>query len=159
MFIRDIHIPDYSEFYPVDVEPWEPNLTVSKNSKTLKWRELLTPGIAVPTDWDKDKYESLSQKFNDKLSELSQSNSNDQEIKRLRQDYRDEIRNFFGQHKFRGKTGSFEGAGYNFVDMYRPALDCIMFSNRKLNFDSVCKATIEKRIHFFTQRIGYKAKE
>ena len=125
----------------------------------MKWRELLTPGIKIPTPWDKTKYESLNIKFQDKLSELSQSNSNDKEIKRLTQDYREKIRNFFGQHKLRGKTGTFEGAGYNSADMYRPSLDCIMFSNRSLKFDTVCKAAIEKRIHFLTQQMVSESQE
>ncbi len=140
----------YSEFYSVDIEPWEPNLTIQKFFQNMKWGKFLTPGIEIPTPWDKTEYELLNQQFREKLNELSQSNSNARETEKLKQDYREKIRNFFGQHKYRGTTGSFEGAGYNSADMYRPSLDCIMFSNRSLNFDAVCNAAILERIYFLT---------
>jgi hypothetical protein len=38
----------YSDFYPTDVEPWEPNLTTLVNFDT-KWKSMLDPGTPVPT--------------------------------------------------------------------------------------------------------------
>ena len=38
----------YSEFYPLDVEPWEPNLTTRVNFDS-KWGHLLDPATPVPT--------------------------------------------------------------------------------------------------------------
>jgi len=39
---------EYSEFYPTDVEPWEPNLTTLVDFDT-KWKSLLPEGTAIPT--------------------------------------------------------------------------------------------------------------
>lgn len=41
----------YDEFYPLNVEPWEPNITtlVDFNSK---WKKLLTKGIPIPTPFE-----------------------------------------------------------------------------------------------------------
>jgi len=38
----------YEEFYPLAVEPWEPNITTMVNFES-KWKQLLSPGIPVPT--------------------------------------------------------------------------------------------------------------
>lgn len=38
----------YDEFYPLDVEPWEPNIT-TRVSFDGKWKDLIKPGIPVPT--------------------------------------------------------------------------------------------------------------
>ncbi len=51
----------YEEFYPLDVEPWEPNITtlVDFNSK---WKKLLTKEIPVPTPAE-EKYENATGVF------------------------------------------------------------------------------------------------
>jgi len=36
------------------VEPWEPNATALLDPSALKWKDLLTPGVAIPTPWPKD---------------------------------------------------------------------------------------------------------
>jgi len=38
----------YDEFYPLNVEPWEPNITTRVNFD-IKWKMLLSPGVPVPT--------------------------------------------------------------------------------------------------------------
>jgi len=66
-------------------------------------------------------------------------------------DFNEKTRLFFEQHPLKNQIGIFEGAGYNFNGMYRPALECLMFSNRQLQFDTVCSAAIKKRIYFLSQ--------
>ncbi|MCB9219354.1 MAG: peptidase M64 [Ignavibacteriales bacterium] len=45
----------YQNFYPHDVEPWEPNITTLVNFES-KWKNLLDPNIKIPTDSEgKDK--------------------------------------------------------------------------------------------------------
>jgi hypothetical protein len=39
---------EYSEFYPTDVEPWEPNLTTMVNFDR-KWKSMLPEGYEIPT--------------------------------------------------------------------------------------------------------------
>lgn len=38
----------YDEFYPLDVEPWEPNITTMVDFSS-KWKDLIDQGIPVPT--------------------------------------------------------------------------------------------------------------
>jgi len=42
----------YQEFYPLDVEPWEPNLTTLINFES-KWKDLIEPDVPIPTPNDK----------------------------------------------------------------------------------------------------------
>jgi hypothetical protein len=47
----------YNEFYPLDVEPWEPNLTTLVHFDR-KWGSMITPGVPVPTP-DTKEYEQV----------------------------------------------------------------------------------------------------
>lgn len=42
----------YEEFYPLNVEPWEPNITTLVNFD-IKWKDLIAEGTQVPTPNDK----------------------------------------------------------------------------------------------------------
>ncbi len=46
----------YQEFYPLDVEPWEPNITTLVNFNS-KWKHLIEPDIPVPTPYE-EKYKN-----------------------------------------------------------------------------------------------------
>jgi hypothetical protein len=50
-----------------------------------------------------------------------------------------------------GKVGAFEGAGYVANGMYRPMLDCIMFSKGTKPFCTVCEAHIIDIIETYTE--------
>ena len=45
-----------------------------------------------------------------------------------------------------GEIGAFEGAGYQAKGLYRPAVDCIMFTRNPDHFCPVCAAAIERVI-------------
>jgi hypothetical protein len=42
----------YIDFYPLDVEPWEPNITALLNPEKVKWGSLIRKGTPVPTPGD-----------------------------------------------------------------------------------------------------------
>ncbi|MEG8988445.1 M64 family metallopeptidase [Ignavibacteria bacterium 4148-Me] len=46
----------YQEFYPLDVEPWEPNLTTLINFES-KWKDLIEPNVPIPTP-NNEKYKN-----------------------------------------------------------------------------------------------------
>jgi hypothetical protein len=48
----------YGDFYPAKVEPWEPNITALLDSKTIKWQNLVTLGVPLPTPFD-PKYQGM----------------------------------------------------------------------------------------------------
>jgi hypothetical protein len=51
----------YDEFYPLDVEPWEPNITTLVDFSS-KWKKDLVRGTPVPTP-SEDKYENVTGVF------------------------------------------------------------------------------------------------
>ncbi|MBI2427204.1 MAG: hypothetical protein HYV29_00120 [Ignavibacteriales bacterium] len=53
--------------------------------------------------------------------------------------------------EFKNKVGTFEGAGYVSKGVYRPAVDCRMFSLSLVGFDPVCSAAIEKVIDSYVK--------
>jgi hypothetical protein len=134
----------YTDFYPAGVEPWEPNITRLLDTPSIKWQSFVSKGIAVPTDWGKAAYDTLGAK----LAKLD----------RLASDYydkRDPIRKqqqeIMKNPALLGKVGAFEGAGYMSTGMYRPSLDCRMFSLSLTDFDPVCRAAIERQIDFYSK--------
>lgn len=94
----------FTDYYPLDVEPWEPNITtlVDFNSK---WKEILPAGIPKPTPVEKaEKY----------------------------------------------PAGLYEGGGYAFHGVYRPAFDCRMRTNKAPAFCPACQRALSKLIDFYT---------
>jgi hypothetical protein len=133
----------YNEFYPAGVEPWEPNVTALGDKANLKWTRLTTAGTAVPTPWEKATYDSL---------EAVRGT-----LDRLAPDYYQKQRPLYQASmdllktsRFAGQVGAFEGAGYASKGLYRPAIDCRMFSLSLIDFDPVCGAAIETMIDFYT---------
>lgn len=117
----------YNDLYPAGIEPWEPNITELLNPFSIKWQKMLTPGIALPTPWNKTVYD---QKSSEKSPDLESILKNDVNY---------------------GKVGAFQGAGYASEGLYRPCLDCIMFSRNQIAFCPVCQAAIFKMIKFYTE--------
>ncbi len=134
----------YDEFYPAGVEPWEPNVTRLMHAPHVKWQADVTPGIDIPTDWGKAEYDALR-------AELGT-------LDRLAEDYYEKRQPIFERMgeisknpDLLGKVGAFEGAGYVSEGMYRPSLDCRMFSLSLTDFCPVCRAAIERQIDFYAK--------
>jgi len=58
---------------------------------------------------------------------------------------------FLGREEFAGKVGAFEGASYEAKGLYRPQVDCIMFSRNEVGFCAVCRRAIERVIDLYTR--------
>ncbi len=155
----------YNDFYPKGVEPVEPNITALLNPKNLKWKDLASPGIEIPTPWKKAEFDSMDyawqkqrRAMNSKIAELTRNDAPKAEINKLQKEYNEtdkehqaKIDEFFHASKFWGKVGAFEGAGYSAKGLYRPMLDCIMFSKGVKPFCKVCEASIKKVIESYTK--------
>lgn len=155
----------YNDYYPKGVEPSEPNITALLGGK-LKWEEFLSPGTEVPTKWDKGIYDSTDMRYqrqrremNKKISEMKRAKASEVEIERLQQAYRSldikhasVIDSLLHKSKYSGKVGAFEGAGYASGGLYRPELDCIMFSKGKKPYCTVCAGAIIKMIEYHEGR-------
>ncbi|MGD8778067.1 MAG: M64 family metallopeptidase [Ignavibacteria bacterium] len=155
----------YNDFYPAGIEPVEPNITRLLDKKNIKWKHLLSPGIEIPTPWGKEEYDStdykwqaLRRKLNDNIAKLKRENASKEEIKAAELDYdkRDRERSkrvdeYMKAQEHYGKVGAFEGAGYVSEGVYRPMLDCLMFSKSDIPFCKVCEEAIKKVIKHYTE--------
>ncbi len=155
----------YSDFYPQSVEPVEPNITALLNKPHVKWDSLLTPGIVIPTPWGKEKYDSLDlswqrlrRKLNNQIAKLTKQNAPRDSItiiknmfNKLDKEHSAKIDSFLHKSKYAGKVGAFEGAGYASKGLYRPMLDCIMFSKGDKPFCNVCASAIKSMINFYSK--------
>ena len=53
---------------------------------------------------------------------------------------------YLARSRWVGTIGAFEGAGYSSTGLYRPALDCLMFSRRVQPFCQVCERAVEAMV-------------
>jgi hypothetical protein len=153
----------YNDFFPKGVEPIEPNVTALLDPANLKWKSLLTPGISLPTPWDKATYDESEiayqkrrETLNARIGEASRSGAPAGEVEalkaeaeRLSLDHATRMDDLLLKSPFANKVGAFEGAGYTSKGLYRPALDCIMFSKGTKPFCPVCRQAIERVIAYY----------
>ena len=155
----------YNDFYPRGIEPLEANITALLDPANLKWKNLVSQGTEIPTPWEKADYDSMDYKWqkerrqmNDKIAELKKNFAPVDEIKKAEQEYdlkdkfhADEVDVYLQKSKYSGIVGAFEGAGYSAQGLYRPMLDCIMFSKGDKPFCKVCGQAIEEMINSYTE--------
>ena len=110
----------------------------------MKWRDLLTSGIALPTPWNKSLYDSLE-------AERGTLRRNTPGYAEKRQAILDAEHSILNDKQLTGVVGAFEGAGYSSTGLYRPSLDCRMFSLSLTDFDPVCARAINRMIDFYTK--------
>lgn len=155
----------YNDFYKPTLEPVEPNVTALLDPEKLKWKELLTPDIKLPTPWSKEEFDKtdyawqeLRQKMNDKIAKLKRENAEKSLIKEAELEYIEkdkqraiEVDRYLKADNNYGKIGAFEGAGYLQYGLYRPMLDCIMFSKGNKPFCKVCEKAIKSVILHYSE--------
>jgi hypothetical protein len=133
----------YVDFYTKGVEPWEPNVTALLDPKNVKWKSFIEAVTPVPTPWNKSRYDSLERE-RAKLDRLAPDYYTKRDpIMKMEQEILTDVEN-------KNTVGAFEGAGYVAEGLYRPAIDCRMFTLSLVDFDPVCSAAIERMIEFYT---------
>lgn len=153
----------YNEFYTAGLEPVEPNITRLLDKDNLKWKKLITPGIELPTPWEKENYDKMDyswqkerREMNSHIAELKRNKAPQKEIDSAQNEYNqkdkmhsDEVDKYLRGSKYWNKIGAFEGAGYSAKGMYRSMLDCLMFSKGTKPFCKVCEDHVKKVIDHF----------
>ena len=157
----------YNDFYPKGVEPLEPNITALLDPSHVKWADLLSPGIAIPTEYGKDRIEALQAELRDNRAALGKAleaakkeSASDKELKGIETKFKASgealsakiaaIRAEYAS--LVDKVGVFEGAGYASKGLYRPMIYCIMIGNPKNEFCRVCQRAIARMIDFVSGR-------
>lgn len=155
----------YNDFFPSGIEPVEANITALLDPQNLKWKNLVSPGIEIPTLWEKVDYDSMDYKWqnlrrelNNKTAELKKNKAPKEDIEKAELNYdlkdklhADEVDSYLKKSKYAGKVGAFEGAGYSSEGLYRPMIDCIMFSKGNKPFCKVCYHAIQEMIKSYTE--------
>ncbi len=155
----------YNEFYKIDVEPVEPNLTALVNPKEFKWKEFVSDSVEIPTLWEKAQFDNMDLKWqeerralNEKIAELKRNKTSSNEILKFQEEYnkKDKIQakkvnDFLKNSKYSGQVGAFEGAGYLSNGLFRPMIDCLMFSKGKKPYCKICERAVLKVINSYTE--------
>ncbi len=155
----------YNEFYPKGIEPLEPNITALLDPTRVKWGDLLWPGIAVPTEYGKDRVEALqaerrkSRADQEKALEgANKRKASGKEVREIEARFKaaeeaitakiDAVRREYAS--LADKVGVFEGAGYASKGLYRSMIYCNMIGHPKNEFCRVCQRAIARMIDFYS---------
>jgi hypothetical protein len=154
----------YDEFYTKGVEPAEPNLTALLDRDNLKWKDLVTPGLSIPTEWGQKTFDSLGtardslwKAKSEKLEAMKKGGEDPDSVKRVAAEYdarikkvSDDLLAFMEHHPLRGKVGVFEGGGYAPKGIYRPTVNSIMhqFNKSDRAYFAVSERAIERMVHW-----------
>ncbi len=155
----------YNDFFPTTVEPVEPNITALLDPKNIKWEKFVSEGIELPTPWEKEEFDKFSyewlkerNRMNSNIADLKRKRAPEDQIKAAEKEYAlkdkeqsDKVDRYLRSSKYWDKIGAFEGAGYLPKGMYRPMLDCIMFSKGDKPFCKVCEEAIRRVILNYTE--------
>ncbi|MCK4560618.1 MAG: hypothetical protein KAV45_12610 [Calditrichia bacterium] len=150
---------------PQEVEPLEPNITALSDPKNIKWKNFLSEGIEIPTTWNKEEYDKtnftwqeLRKKLNKKISDLKRTGESVEEILAAEAEYDKRNREatermaaLLQKDPSLNKVGAFEGAGYSATGLYRPMIDCIMFSIGRKPFCKVCENAVNQVINHYLE--------
>ncbi len=127
-------------------EPWAANASATTDRALLKWRDLLTPGVPLPTPWPKQQFEAMQKEYQATRAKLRADNRPEAEMTQLfRRESETEMK-LFATAEHKGKVGLFQGANYDAQVFYRPELDCIMFSRNPVPFCKVCQRALSEQI-------------
>jgi hypothetical protein len=146
------------EYYTSDVayesgaarpEPWERNATASPTAP--KWRDLVTPGVPLPTPWPKAAYEKLQEEIQERRRAIRAEGRPEEEMEALFREEQERIGALLGRSDYAGDVGAFEGAMYEAEGYYRPEVNCMMFT-RIDTFCRVCRRALEQVIDLYSRR-------
>jgi len=153
----------YTEFFAKGVEPSPPNVTALLDPAKLKWQALVTPGTAIPTPWEKVDfdamdlaYQKVREELNGKIAAAKRAGAPRPEVEkledesdRLSREHASKVDAYLERSAFVGQVGAFEGASYVSQGLYRPMVDCLMFSKGLKPFCKVCQQAVVRVLEYY----------
>ena len=124
------------------VEPWAANVTAAADPARVKWRDLFTPGVPVPTPWPKAQFEAHARDIQARRAKLRAGNRPEAEMTRLFREQQEAEMKLLASAEHAGKVGLFQGANYDAQAFYRPEADCVMFTRNPVPFCRVCQRAL-----------------
>lgn len=141
----------YEEFVAPGTEPWEPNVTALADPARLKWRDLVEPGTPLPTPWAKEPYDALSREQQAVRAARVAAGASEAEMEALFAEVKATTQPMLEAEPYFGRIGAFEGAAYEAKGLYRPSVDCIMFTRNPRSFCKVCERGLETVIDLYAK--------
>lgn len=136
----------YEGFGKPGVEPWEPNVTALLDPATLKWRDLVAAGTPLPSAWGQKAYDEMDLAYQAKRKKLIDEQASEEQSEALMREVKVTSSAMLQKEPLHGKVGAFEGAMYEAKGLYRPEVDCIMFTRNPTSFCRVCARAIDRTI-------------
>lgn len=130
------------EIPEVKLEPWETNITALFDKNNLKWKDLVESGTPVPTPWNKEEFDKAGYAIQKERDSLRSAMVPETVMEDLFSRQMEQENISFAKEQYREAVGAFEGAGYLAKGLYRPQVDCIMYT-RHMVFCRVCRRSIE----------------
>jgi hypothetical protein len=156
----------YVDIFVPGVEPLEPNITALLDPSNVKWKQYLSPGIQVPTEWGKAKFDSMNlalnklyEKRSTVVDDMKKKGASTQEIQSTERDYSTQISklgkqidDFLFNHPLKDKVGVFEGANYLTKGYYRSSINSMMqkFSPEQHSYGVVNDQAVIATIRYYT---------
>ncbi|HUW93735.1 MAG TPA: M64 family metallopeptidase [Bacteroidales bacterium] len=138
------------EMPEITVEPYETNVTALLDKENLKWKDLVEEGTPIPTPWNKEEFDAFGYRIQQERDSIRKNLLPENVMEDLFVRQMNAENEFFAKEKHSGKVGAFEGANYYQKGMYRPQLDCIMYT-RHLVFCEVCRRSIGQVIDQYSK--------
>jgi hypothetical protein len=136
----------YNDMYPKGVEPLDPNITEMLDPANLKWKALLTPGVAIPTPPAQAAAAALRVELRNLTNGMTdiQLTNLDAGVKARQAEIQARMA------ALPNRVGAFEGAGYLKTGMYRSQENCIMNALRPNDqFCAACKWALQRMIDYY----------
>ena len=147
-YTSDVAYETGASYHP---EPWEPNVTALHDPGDLKWGDLVAPDTPLPTPWDKEAFEAASTAAQRERRDLRAAGAPETEMDRLFTAQMERETTLLASMPHAGKVGAFEGASYEPAGLYRPEIDCIMFTRNPVGFCRVCRRAISRVIDQYSR--------
>ena len=138
-YTSDVAYETGAAFHP---EPWEPNVTALHDPDALKWRDLVQDDTPLPTPWDKRAFEAESTAAQVERRDKRSQSAPETEMDQLFTEQMERETVLLQSMEHAGRVGAFEGASYEATGLYRPEIDCVMFTRNPVGFCRVCRRAI-----------------
>ena len=147
-YTSDVAYETGAAYHP---EPWEPNVTALHDPAGVKWGDLIGVDVPVPTPWDKDLFEAGNLAAQQARRGLRADGAPETAMDELFTRQMERETALLGGMEHAGTVGAFEGASYESTGLYRPEVDCIMFTRNPVGFCRVCSRAIERVIDLYAR--------
>ena len=147
-YTSDVAYDTGADYHP---EPWEPNVTALHDAENLKWSDLVSVDTPLPTPWDKATFEAGSLDAQSARRDLRAAGAPETDLDRLFTEQMERETALLQSMTHAGQVGAFEGASYEPTGLYRPEIDCLMFTRNPVGFCRVCQRAIARVIDQYSR--------